>query len=39
MTSVSGGPPHPGPWRSARVTGIHQETPTAKTFTLTLPAS
>jgi ferredoxin-NADP reductase len=37
MTSVSGGPPHPGPWQTAQVTGIHQETPTAKTFTLTLP--
>ncbi|OZM78011.1 FAD-binding oxidoreductase [Pseudonocardia sp. MH-G8] len=37
MTSVSGGPPHPGPWQTAKVTGIHQETPTAKTFTLALP--
>ena len=37
MTAVSGRPPHPGPWQSARITGIHQETPTAKTFTLTLP--
>jgi len=37
MTAVSGRPPHPGPWQSARVTGIRQETPTAKTFTLTLP--
>lgn len=36
MTTVSGRPPHPGPWQSAKVTGIHQETPTAKTFTLTL---
>jgi len=37
MTSVSGGPPSPGPWQTAKVTGIHQETPTAKTFTLALP--
>jgi ferredoxin-NADP reductase len=37
MTAVSGEPPHPGPWQSGRVTGIRQETPTAKTFTLTLP--
>jgi ferredoxin-NADP reductase len=37
MTSVSGEPPHPGPWQSAKVTGICQETPTAKTFTLMLP--
>jgi ferredoxin-NADP reductase len=36
MTSVSGGPPSPGPWQTARVTGIRQETPTAKTFTLAL---
>src|SRR4051794_6934176 len=36
MTTVSGGPPSPGPWQTARVTGIHRETPTAKTFTLTL---
>jgi ferredoxin-NADP reductase len=36
MTSVSGGPPHPGPWQSARVTDIRQETPWAKTFTLML---
>lgn len=35
-TAVSGRPPHPGPWQSARLTGIHKETPTAKTFTLTL---
>ncbi|GAA0933319.1 FAD-binding oxidoreductase [Pseudonocardia zijingensis] len=37
MTGTSGGPPRPGPWQAARVTGIRQETPTAKTFTLTLP--
>jgi ferredoxin-NADP reductase len=37
MTSASGGPPRPGPWQTARVTGIRQETPTAKTFTLALP--
>ena len=37
MTAVPGRPPHPGPWQSARVTGIRRETPTAKTFTLTLP--
>lgn len=37
MTSVSGGPPRPGPWQTARVTGIRQETPTAKTFSLALP--
>jgi ferredoxin-NADP reductase len=37
MTPVAARPPHPGPWQSARVIGIHQETPTAKTFTLTLP--
>jgi ferredoxin-NADP reductase len=37
MTTVSGGPPSPGPWQTARVTGIRRETPTAKTFTLTLP--
>jgi ferredoxin-NADP reductase len=37
MSSVPGGPPSPGPWQTARVTGIRQETPTAKTFTLTLP--
>ncbi|GAA1210934.1 FAD-binding oxidoreductase [Pseudonocardia alaniniphila] len=37
MTTASGGPPSPGPWQTARVTGIRRETPTAKTFTLTLP--
>jgi ferredoxin-NADP reductase len=37
MTTVPAGPPGPGPWQTATVTGIHQETPTAKTFTLTLP--
>lgn len=37
MTDASGGPPRPGPWQTARVTGIRRETPTAKTFTLTLP--
>jgi ferredoxin-NADP reductase len=37
MTSVPGGPPRPGPWQTATVTGIQQETPTAKTFTLALP--
>ncbi|MGD9990429.1 FAD-binding oxidoreductase [Pseudonocardia sp.] len=29
--------PHPGPWQTARVARIHRETPTAKTFTVTLP--
>src|SRR5688500_17351486 len=37
MAGVSAEPPGPRPWQTARVTGIHQETPTAKTFTLTLP--
>jgi ferredoxin-NADP reductase len=37
MTSVPAAPPRPGPWQTATVTGIHQETPTAKTFTLALP--
>lgn len=37
MTRISGGPPRPGPWQTARVAGIHQEAHTAKTFTLTLP--
>lgn len=37
MAGVSEGPPRPGPWQTAKVTGIRQETPTAKTFTLTLP--
>jgi ferredoxin-NADP reductase len=36
MTPVPAGPPSPGPWQTARVTGIRRETPTAKTFTLTL---
>lgn len=37
MTTISEGPPLPGAWQTARVTGIHRETPTAKTFTLRLP--
>lgn len=37
MPTVSRRPPNPGPWQPARVTAIHQETPTAKTFTLALP--
>lgn len=36
MDAVSAGPPAPGPWQTARVAGIRQETPTAKTFTLAL---
>ena len=37
MTAVDRGTaPHPGPWQTARVTGIRRETPTAKSFTLTL---
>lgn len=37
MTAAAARPPRPGPWQSARVIGIRQETRTAKTFTLTLP--
>jgi len=40
MTAVDrGAAPHPGPWQTARVNGIRRETPTAKSFTLTLSES
>ena len=35
--SADGAFPRPGPWQMAKVTGIRQETATAKTFRLALP--
>ena len=37
MTTAAAEPPGSGPWQTATVIRVRQETPTAKTFTLKLP--